>query len=99
MRRNTMDVNSVDNEKQLALSVVKALTSFFLEMEGSKTKPTTVHMNVEQRNAVKKHFPYKLKGDKYQHGDHNYRIILTDSSESSVGVNFSYFTDFVRDYR
>jgi hypothetical protein len=84
-------------KKNLALCVVKAVTGFLLEMEGSKTLPNTVNMNREQYEAVMSQFPYLIQDDFYIDGNNKLRILISESEVVAVG--FSYYTDDVLMYR
>lgn len=81
------------------LAIVKAISSFILEHEASHTTPTTVHITQEQKDDIKKEFPYLISGDIYTERTHKLRILLNDSSVKAVGVGFTYFTDYPEEYK
>lgn len=86
-------------DEHKALCIVKAISSFIMEHEGSMTKPTTVHMTKDQRDLVISNFPYLISGDIYKDEDLSMKIILNDPGETAVGVGYVYFTDYVEGYK
>lgn len=86
------------SSKNEALTLVKAISSFILEHEGSKTCPTTVHITKKQKEAIEHEFPYLIDGGFYKNGNSKLRIFLNDPSNESVGVGFTFFTDHIEMY-
>jgi len=87
----------MNNQKQLASKVVKAITSFLIEFEGAKTKPNVVFITLEQLEAVIKYFPYLISKDRqFLYNKNEYRVIIVSDS-SVVGAAFSFYTDFIEE--
>lgn len=85
--------------KNEALSLVKAISSFILEHEGSKTVPTAVHMTELQKSMIEGEFPYLIDGNYYKDGKTRLRIFLNHPSNTAVGVGFTFFTDYPEMYQ
>lgn len=84
-------------DREVATSVLKALSSFVQEFEGSLLQPNVVFMNLTHFNSIKEFFPYLIRGLHLNYNKKTYRIIIT--RDTAVGMAYSYHTDFVLEYK
>jgi len=82
--------------KKLATAILKALSEFLKEFEGSKTTPNVVLLSLDNFNCLRDYFPYLIDGLTMNYSGKDYRVIIT--KDTAVGLAFSYHTDFVLEY-
>jgi hypothetical protein len=82
--------------KEVATGVVKALSAFVQEFEGSLLIPNVVFMNLTHFNSLKEFFPYLIKGLTLNYNKQDYKIIITN--DTAVGMAYSYHTDYPLEY-
>ena len=82
--------------KELAMAVIKAISSFQAEFDGAKTKANLAILGPNHYKALKKYFPYMVDGLTLRYNSEEYKIIITNGKY--LGLAFSFFTDSVLSY-